>query len=125
MKAFLLVGLLISANSFAQDLDKKFEVEVRTLDEDIDSSLLKSSDVRVEEGLPQKPVLADQLPSPKVRDELFKKAGLESDLKGKDDLDRDIFYRKVREYKNDQLKKDYPHISQDKFNTLRKYISEK
>lgn len=53
----------------------------------------------------------DSIPSPRLRDELFQRAGLEEDVKELDHLSRDLLIYRASRLPLSELKKRYPNLS--------------
>jgi hypothetical protein len=60
------------------------------------------------------------LPGPKLRDELFEKAGLKKNVQDLDALDRDVLYATAQNSSADRLVKTYPKLPKDRLLALSK-----
>lgn len=66
--------------------------------------------------------LDDEILLPDIRDELFKKAGLQRDVSQMDHLDRDILILSVRFLTAEELSAKYPSLERAKLDILRQLL---
>jgi len=119
MKRSMFLILFIALNVLAQDETQFF---VNTLDEDIDTSSIESKQVHVQKGVGPVRSRSTPLPDPKEMEKLFQSAGLTADIKKMDQLDQDLFFRKVQNRKLEEVQKSYPSIAPEKIAKLMNYF---
>jgi hypothetical protein len=110
MKTLFWIILICPSFSFADDVVLKghfFEGDKKSV------NFMKGNEVSKFE---KKPSL---LPDRDKRENAFKEADVVKEIQKMDEVDRDIFYYKTKEYSLETLKKEYPSISVEKLKKLK------
>jgi len=112
---FVIFSLLLGSSVNATE----FKAYVQSFDEDIDLSTLDSKEVKTSDKLEPIFSVARSLPSPQVMDEHIKEAGLEQEIQKMDQMDKDLFYLKVKQKSLEYLEKKYSEIPLIKIKQLK------
>jgi hypothetical protein len=125
MKSILFLSLVIISFSLRAQYEPKFNVYVHSLDDDIDLSPLKRPEYIKVNGVGDNRKNANiQIPSVSVMNELFKQANLKVQTDQMDQLDRDIFYRKLKERDLASIESSYPQFDRSELKRLKQLIEE-
>jgi hypothetical protein len=111
--------------SIKAQYEHKFNVYVHSLEEDIDLSPLKRPEYIKVNGVGHPGKNSNfKLPSPSVMNELFKQAHLNIQTDEMDQLDRDIFYQKLKERDLASVESSYPQFDKSNLKKLKQLIEE-
>lgn len=115
----ILFVILTHLNTFGEE----GKVYVHALEPGLDLTSIKSKEIETVQGIGKSKSYTKTLPSPSEMEELFKKSDLEKETRGMDQLDRDLFYAKVKERELERVVKNYPKIDKEKIKKLKTLIS--
>jgi len=125
MKAIIFFGLAIISFSLKAQYESKFNVYVHSLDDDMDLSSLKRPEYVKVNGVGEAGKNSNlQLPSPSVMNDLFKQANLNVQIDQMDQMDRDIFFRKLKERDLASIESSYPQFDKSSLKKLKKLVEE-
>lgn len=113
----LIIALSCTLFAFAEEN----KVILQSLDPNEDLSDFSDKDFKKVHGV-QSPPSKSSLPSVAIRDSKFKAAGLEIEVKGMDELDRDLLYAHSEQHSIAELVKRYPKLPRNKLEKLKASI---
>ncbi len=117
--SILLMTFLFSGATLAQE-----KVIVQSVDPDVELTSLDKNIYETRIGIKDAPVESGTLLSPKLIDEKISAAGLEKETQAMDQMDKDFFFLKAKEYSEQKFLNSYPEVSKDKLLGFRKLVNE-